>query len=274
MKAAFQGVRGAYSEIALKRHFGESCEAVGFAFSEQVFEAVETGAVDAGFLPVENSIAGPVAANADLFIARDVFVSAEAYLRIEHCLLGRKGASLSQVKTVYSHPVALAQCRTFLNGRGLKAIPEYDTAGAAQIVAKSGDPSQAAIASAQCADAYGLDVLERNIQSAQTNITRFFAFTMKPRAPKGVAMQKTSLVFATPHKPGALLACLKRFADHGVNLTRLESRPIPEDPFSYVFLVDLIGGLDDEPVKRALDGLAAEARFVKVLGSYPLGSPR
>lgn len=270
MKAAFQGLRGAYSESALFHHFGPRASALSFDLSEQVFDAVESGAADCGIVPVENTIAGPVAVNADLFLKRNVFVTAECYLRIDHCLLAARRAKVSDVKTVYSHPVALAQCRAFIERHRLKAIPEYDTAGSAKLVAERGRLDEAAIASAACAKAYGLRVLARNIQSYRENITRFLVFTRKSRVPARLKMQKTSLAFSTQHKPGALLSCLKRFADHGINLTRLESHPIPENPFEYVFYVDLLGGLKDERVKKALAEIKKEGHPVKIIGSYPV----
>jgi prephenate dehydratase len=159
LKIAYQGVRGAYSEAALLRHFGASVEPVGFAFSEQVFDAVESGRADGGFVPVENSIAGPVGVNTDLLLERKVFAIAEVYLSIEHCLLGRPGDGIADVTAVYSHPIALAQCRDFLNNHKLRAVPEYDTAGAAELVAQRGLPGEAAIASKRCAEVYGLVVL-------------------------------------------------------------------------------------------------------------------
>jgi prephenate dehydratase len=272
LKVAFQGVRGAYSEAALLRHFGADVEAVGFAFSEQVFDAVEQGRADAGFVPVENSIAGSVGVNTDLLLERKVFAVAESYLPIEHCLLGVAGTRLEDVRTVRSHPIALAQCRDFLNARGLIAVPEYDTAGSAELVAARKTPGEAAIASRRCADVYGLGVLADNIQSAAVNITRFLAFVREAESPAGLKREKTSLAFSVHHHPGALLECLKLFADHAINLTKLESRPIPSNPFEYSFFVDFLGGTDDVSVQAALAELGRSARHVKVLGSYPLSS--
>ena len=263
-------MRGAYSEAALLRHFGAAVEPVGFPFSEQVFDAVEAGAVDGGFVPVENSIAGPVGVNTDLLLERSVFATAESYLFIEHCLLGRQGERLEDVRTVCSHPIALAQCREFITRHGLRAVPEYDTAGAAEIVAGRQVAGEAAIASKRCAEVYGLSLLAEDIQSVRNNITRFLAFRRESDIRAHPNGEKTSLAFSVHHHPGALLDCLKRFADHAINLTRLESRPIPANPFEYVFFVDLLGGLGDEPVKAALTELRAAARHLKVIGSYPL----
>lgn len=270
MIVAYQGVRGAFSESALRKHFGARAQARGLALSEEVFEAVKRGEADFGILPVENTIAGPVSVNTDLFLKEDVFVVGETYLRIEHCLLGI--GSLKDVRTVYSHPVALAQCQTFLKRHRLRGVPEYDTAGAAELVAHRGLRDEAAIASQECARAYGLRVLAKNIQSYRQNITRFLAFTRHDRIPKRLKMQKTSLAFSTRHKPGALLSCLQRFAEHRINLTRLESRPIPENPFEYVFFVDLIGGREEPAVKAALSQIKKDAHRLKIIGSYPMGA--
>ena len=250
-------------------HFGASVEAVGFALSEQVFDAVESREVDFGFVPVENSIAGPVGINNDLLLERSVFANAESYFPIEHCLLGRAGDRVEDVKTVCSHPVALAQCRDFINRHGMRPVPEYDTAGAAEIVARRQAAGEAAIASKACAQVYGLALLAENIQTVRNNITRFLAF--RP-GDAGVSPQgeKTSLAFSVAHHPGALLDCLKKFAEHEINLTRLESRPIPTNPFEYVFFVDLLGGLNHPKVAAALSELREVARQVKVIGSYPL----
>ncbi|MFI5360816.1 MAG: prephenate dehydratase [Elusimicrobiota bacterium] len=272
MKVAYQGVRGAYSEAALVSHFGPEVEPVGFAFSEQVFDAVESGEAGLGFVPVENSIAGSVGANTDLLLERKVFAVAESYLPIEHCLLGRPGSRLEDVKSVRSHPIALAQCRNFLNARGLLAVPEYDTAGSAEMVAARGTPGEAAIASRRCASVYGLVVLAENIASAAVNITRFLAFARPQDVPAGLAREKTSLAFSVHHRPGALLECLKLFADHAINLTKLESRPIASNPFEYSFFVDFLGGTEDVAAKAALAELALSARHVKILGSYPLAA--
>jgi len=225
--------------------------------------------VDGGFVPVENSIVGPVGVNNDLLLERNVFATAEFYFPIEHCLLGRPGERLEDVKTVASHPVALAQCRDFIDRHGMRTVLEYDTAGAADIVSRRQAPGEAAIASRRCAGIYGLSVLAEDIQTVQHNITRFLAFRRGDGddAPQG---EKTSLAFAVHHHPGALLDCLKRFAEHEINLTRLESRPVPANPFEYVFFVDLLGGLNAGPVKAALAELRSAARQVKVIGSYPL----
>lgn len=269
MKVAFQGVRGAYSEAALLAHHGAGVTPVGFPFSEQVFDAVERGEADAGFVPVENSIVGAVGVNTDLLLSRPVFAVAESYFLIEHCLLAKPGTRVEDLSAVYSHPIALAQCRAYLNARGLKTVPEYDTAGAAELVARRGRADEAAIAGRGCADAYGLAVIAEGVATEKLNLTRFLGFVREERMPESCVGGKTSLAFAVHHHPGALLDCLKVFADHALNLTKLESRPIASDPFSYSFFADFLGGTGDAEVKAALAELSEAARSVKVLGSYP-----
>jgi prephenate dehydratase len=202
-----------------------------------------------------------------------VFAVGECYLRIDHCLLAREGTRLTEVRRAFSHPVALAQCREFLEAKSIPAVPDYDTAGAAEGVSRRRKKGEAAIASEACAAAYGLAVLKRRIQTHRMNITRFLAFTRCDRIPSGLKMEKTSLAFSTRHRPGALLTCLQIFARAKINLTRLESRPIPENPFAYVFQADILGGMRKRKVAQALSALKKEARMLKIIGSYPL-APR
>ena len=271
MKAAYQGVKGAYSEAAVYSHFGNKADAISFETFEDVFEAVKSGKVDYGVVPVDNTIAGTVAANCDLFLKHDVYIIAEIYLDIHHNLLSHRGVSLKDLKTVYSHPHALEQCREFIKKHKLKAVPEYDTAGAAKIVKERNKKDEAAIASEFCAKIYDLDIIEKNISTAKNNITKFFVFVNSESVPKNLKQEKTSIVFRTKHYPGALISCLQRLAKHNINLTKLESRPVLETPWEYMFYVDFEGGTDDENVKLALSEMEASCEFLKVLGSYPKG---
>lgn len=269
-KVAFQGNQGAYSEVALYQYFGEEkVDAIGFPFSEQVFEAVENGEVDVGFVPVENSIVGNVDINTDLFFRHEnVFAISESYLEINHCLLAPKGADINALEVVYSHPIALGQCREFLKQHEIKAVPEYDTAGSAKLVAQKNDLSMGAIASHLCAKYYNLDCLAKNIQTVKSNHTRFLSFIKKDQLPDNLLMQKTSIAFIAGHRPGSLVRCLQTFSRHQINLTKIESRPIPENPFEYIFYADFIGGASDLAVKRCLDEMQADTHQIKVLGSY------
>jgi prephenate dehydratase len=272
MKVAFQGIKGAYSELCLYQHFGRDAESVGFDHFEAVFEAVADDRVDFGFIPVENTIAGTVVENYDLLLSNDIFVVAEVFMRVRHHLLAPQGVSFEDVKKAYSHPHALNQCKEFLKSHGIKPVPAYDTAGAAEIVSQGQENDTAAIASELCAEIYSLNILRQGIETNKTNATRFFVIVKKDNVPPTGAYEKTSIAFKTKHHPGALVDCLKVFQQHNLNLTKLESRPVPENPWEYVFYTDFEGGLDSEDVTQALEELNEYALFVKVLGSYSKGS--
>ncbi len=270
IKIAFQGLRGANSEVGIRQHFGErGIEAVGYPFSEDVFEAVLCGECRLGYVPVENSIAGNVAVNMDLLYRHDIRIIAEDYVPIRHCLFALPGVKLEQIRRVYSHPVALEQCRPFLSQWGLTPVPDFDTAGAAANLAARGSLDEAAIAPKLCADYYGLNLISDDIQQMRTNITRFVVFCPSAAAPDDLVEEKTSLAFMARHTPGSLVACLEQFGRHGLNMTRLESRPIPENPFAYIFFVDFIGSLKDQNVQACLAQLSRSTQFIKLLGSYP-----
>lgn len=272
MKFAYQGIRGAYSEAAIYKHYGKNAEAIGYETFEDVFEAVKNNKVDCGFLPFENSIAGSIAENYDLLLKEDVFAIAEVFLKISHSLLSQKENKIENIKKAYSHPHALRQCRDFLKKHGIKAIPEYDTAGSAKIVKERGKIDEAAIASELCASIYSLEIIKKNIGSSENNTTRFLAFVKKDSVPKDIKKEKTSIAFKTKHYPGALVNCLQRLAKNSINMTKLESRPIPENPWEYVFYVDFEGSIDDKSVKLALSEMEASSTLIKVLGSYPKGN--
>lgn len=270
MKIAFQGVRGANSEVGIRQYYGPEAEALGFDFSEQVFEAVLSGQAQYGFVPVENSIAGNVAIHLDLLLRHPVSIIAEGYVPIQHCLLTLPGVRLGELQRVYSHPVALAQCRPFIRQAELVPVPDFDTAGAARALAQRQRRDEAAIAPALCADYYGLQILRDQIQQNRRNITRFVTFVRAEHIPEGLQREKTSLAFQTRHRPGALVACLELFSRYGLNLTRLESRPVPEDPFKYTFFVDFIGAPQDEAVQHCLMAMSYHTYLIKVLGAYPV----
>lgn len=271
MKVGFQGTRGAYSEEAIYNYFTNDITPVGFELSEQVGDAVESEEVAIGILPVENSIAGNVAINMDLLYKHNFFIIGELYLPIHHCLMARAGVKLKDLKSVHSHPVALEQCRDFLNKHNIRPIPDFDTAGASKNLVERKSKDQGTISSSLCAEYYGLEILDSDVQKVKHNITRFQVFVKEKNIPEGIRQEKTSLAFSTKHHPGALLNCLQQFAKQEINLTRLESRPIPEDPFSYIFFVDFLGALTDTNVTECLRDIKADAEHIKVLGSYPAG---
>lgn len=268
---AFQGASGAYSEAALRKHFGNEVKAIGLALSENVCQALLKSEVDYAILPIENSIVGNVNVNADLILQYPFFAIAEVFLPIEHCLLAAQGTLLEDIKNVYSHPVALEQCRDFLINHNMNPIPEFDTAGSCQKILESPSHDQATVASELCCEYYGLTVIKRDIQKVKNNFTRFLVLVNQENRPKNLVMEKTSVAFTAKHHPGALLDCLNVFAFFKINLTRLESRPVAQNPFEYTFLADFHGGLSDIKVKRCLEELQERSYHVKVLGSYPIG---
>jgi prephenate dehydratase len=264
---AFQGERGAYSEDACTKYFGEQCERVPFPDFQLVFEAVEKDKVTHAVVPVENSIEGSVAQVNDLLLDHDLTISGEVIVPVKHCLIAFDDATVDTIREVMSHPQALGQCRKFLqNHPDWVVTPSYDTAGSARIVAERKRLDLAAIASRRAASVYGLKTLKEDIQSEVVNFTRFFVLEKNPEPVEGA--DKTSIVFATKNAPGALYKCLGEFASRQVNLTKLESRPRRNKPWVYVFYADFEGSMDDPNCHAAIGGLLKTGAFVKVLGSY------
>ncbi|MCX6650673.1 MAG: prephenate dehydratase [Methanomassiliicoccales archaeon] len=265
MIVAFQGVKGAYSEDAVFS-FDDSASTLECAEFVDLFEAVKSGKADLGMLPVENSIEGSVTAANDLLFQSDLKVVGEVMVRIRHCLIGHPDGSLKDVRRVYSHPQALAQCRDLLTSHPeWQKVPAFDTAGSVRMVKERGSKDEAAIASRRAASTYGMKVLLADVQSVQDNITRFFVLSKEKAGAKG---NKTALAFTTKNQPGALFDCLKTFATNDVNITKLESRPWRGRTWEYVFYLDLDGDVKDEKVRMALEQLQESASCVRVFGSF------
>jgi prephenate dehydratase len=266
LRVAFQGERGAFSEDAVARFFGE-VETVPCPDFDSVFRAVDEGRADRAMVPVENSLEGSVTAVNDLLLEHDLVIVGEAVVEVVHCLIGHPGASLEDVRRVYSHPQALGQCRAFLARHpGWEKVPSFDTAGSVRMVRDAGRRDEAAIASRRAAEVYGMTVLLEGIQDSADNRTRFFALQKAPRMLE--EGDKTSLVFATRNVPGALHEAMGSFAARGINMTKVESRPRRGRAWEYVFFVDIDGHVGDPQVAAALADLVRKAAFVKVLGSY------
>ncbi|MBI5036963.1 prephenate dehydratase [Candidatus Micrarchaeota archaeon] len=263
---AFQGERGAYSEEAIKQAYGEK-EVLPCRSLHDVFEAVEKGEADAGLIPIENSTEGSINLTYDLLLNSHLTIAGETFLRVRHCLLANKGVPFGDVKRVYSHPQALAQCRFFLNENKKEPVEFYDTAGAAEHIANEKIMDAGAIASRTAAEHYGLEVLKEGIEDNRSNYTRFI-LVAKTAPSKG---DKTSIVFSTAHKPGALFEVLKVFADNGINLTKIESRPTKEKPWEYLFYLDFEGSAQEGRGAKALKEIKGSTLFLKVLGTYPKG---
>ncbi len=266
MKIAYQGEPGAYSEVAVETAFPDG-EPVPFETVRMVFERVDAGACAFGVVPVENSQAGSINETYDLLWhdEKGVRIVGEVIVRVDHALLGLEGANLDTLERVFSHPQALAQCGEFLAALDVDVVPEFDTAGAARRVAEEGDPRQGAVASERAAGLLGLHVLAKQIQTESDNFTKF-AIVGTQDADLGPA-DKTSIVFAVADRPGSLFSCLQPYAERGVNLTKLESRPRPGKAFEYLFYMDL--SIDREGAEVVFEEMRPHTSMLKVLGSYP-----
>jgi prephenate dehydratase len=276
MKVAFQGVHGAYSELAARRLLGRRIMTIPCTSFEDVFGEVENGRAQRGVIPIENSLAGSIHQNYDLLLAHRLHIVAESHLRIEHVLMCRPGSSFSHLTAVRSHPQALAQCSAFFRRhRRLRAEPYFDTAGAAESVAREKNPLVGAIAGAHTAPLYGLRIVKRNIGNSPDNYTRFLAIARSPWGEGRRVHTKTSIVFSpAENRPGILFHILGVFALRGIDLVKIESRPDSRSPFEYLFYVDVAGGPNDPRVARALEHLQEVVSFFRLLGTYPAGSAR
>ncbi len=266
-KVVFQGVEGAYSHAASMAYFGESAEYFHVPNFEEVMKAVAQGEADFGVLPLENSSAGQVGDVYDLLTRYDNTIIGEYYLPVRHCLLGLKSANINEIQTVYSHPQGLMQCAKFLNEHAdWQQISQANTAVSAQKVIKENNPKTAAIASATAAKLYGLEILEEGINDNKTNTTRFIIVCNKKIYCKQAS--KISIMFEIPHESGSLYTILSHMIYNDLNMTKIESRPISEQPFEYRFFVDFEGNLADAAVENALLGINEEVARLKILGNY------
>jgi prephenate dehydratase len=287
MKIAIQGELGSFSHEAAEAMLPRAT-VVPCARSLEVFDRVKRGTVDGAVIPIENSLAGSVAEHFDLLLSRDVHIVREFRLRIVHNLIALPGARLGDVRRVFSHPVALDQCRDlFAKNPKLEPMPFYDTAGSVKHVVAEGLRDAAGIASRRAAEVYGGKILKAGIEDDKKNFTRFFLIErgkielkkielnkIKPAKPQAARnpykarAEKTSLAFSLKNVPGALFKALSVFALRDISLSKIESRPMRGRPWEYVFFVDLLRG-DDEDSRHALRHLSEVAELVKVLGIYP-----
>lgn len=283
-RVAFQGEPGAFSEEAVLAFFADP-EPVAVPTWRAIFEAVRDGAVDAGVVAIENSLAGSIRETYDLLGDFDLRIVGAVNVPVRLALLALPGQSLDEIERVYSHAQALAQADEFLRGRDWQVLTTYNTAGAARTIADSGERQAAAIASPRVAGMYGLEILATDVQTGDANRTRFAVLgdparpdRLSDRLPDGVLRdaaalaarpRMTTLVFAVRNVPGSLHRCLGAFAARGVNLSRLESRPSRAARWEYVFWVDVDADAADPVCADALDALRREAAMVRVLGSYP-----
>ncbi len=269
MQVAIQGEAGSFSHAAALETLGAALGLVPCGTFEELFRAVETEAADRGIVPIENTLAGSVHQNYDLLSAHALHVVAETELRIRHCLIARPGTELKDIVRVASHPVALAQCRRFFAEHPhLVAVPAYDTAGSVRDLMAGNVAADAAIASALAAELYDGAVLAEGLEDHAENYTRFLVVAREP-APAAAA-SKVSLMFTLTNAPGVLYRALGVFSTRGLDLTKIESRPLPGRPWEYLFYLDVIG--DARATGRlgeALAELRTFAPMVRVLGAYP-----
>jgi chorismate mutase/prephenate dehydratase len=273
LRVAFQGIEGSYSQLAARKYFAVRADGMEFVGTDTFAEALtmaESGEVGYAFLPVENTTAGSINQTYDLLRQTALAIVGEEVLHVRHRLLGLADAKEENLRRVLTHPQALTQCSRFLASlEDVELVAFVDTAAAAREVSASGDPRQAAIASAEAGEIYGLTVLHEAIADQEENWTRFVVISgleieLDPRIPA-----KTSLVFTTPHREGALAHCLHLLAKHSVNLTKLESRPVPRRPWEYLFYADIEGSVVSDDAALAIAELRRECPYLRVLGSYP-----
>lgn len=272
-RVAYQGIRGSFSSMAATALFGPGLEPIQTIRFRDIFGHVVSGQADIGVVPLENAIAGSVHENYDLLGEFPVSIIAEAYLPVELHLMSLPGSDLGRIQQVLSHPKALEQCSKFLEERpSLSQVIYSDTAGAAFEVRRRGDASLAAIASEDAAREHGLQVIASSIQNHALNATRFVAISATPNAEAKV--DKCSLLFTLPHRPGSLAQILAGVAELEGNITKIESRPMPGKPFEYAFYVDILApqGRDD-CISRCVGAISDNAASCRVLGRYRAAPP-
>jgi prephenate dehydratase len=276
---AFQGARGAFSEQAVRQLLGAKAAVLPCERFEQVFRSVKEGRAAGAVIPIENTLAGSVHENYDHLLNFELPIVAETSVRIVHNLIVPEGVHFSQIRRVFSHPVALNQCLDFFAKHpNIERVPHYDTAGSVKTVVEEKLTDAAAIASAVAADIYGAKILRKSIEDDRQNFTRFFLLRTPEYArrhpwpaPKQAAW-KTSLVFSTRHVPGSLFRALSAFALRDLNLGKIESRPLRGKPWEYMFYLDLWGRVDTPNAQNAMRHLGELADFLRVLGCYPKGA--
>ena len=276
---AFQGERGAFSEEAARNLLGPRVRVLPCARFEDVFRSLKEGRAGGAVVPIENTLAGSVHENYDHLVNFELPIVAETSVRIVHHLMAPPGVPFSQIRRVFSHPVALNQCLDFFAANPqIERIPHYDTAGSAKMVMAQELADAGAIASAVAAEIYGARILRRSIESDRQNFTRFFLLRTPdyarthPVKAAANAVWKTSIVFSTRNIPGALFRALSAFALRDLNLTKIESRPLRGKPWEYLFYLDFLGPVDDPVARNALNHLRELADMLRILGCYPKGA--
>jgi prephenate dehydratase len=272
---SFQGEPGAFSQIAARQLAGENFIPVPLPTFQEVFESVASGKCQAAVIPIENTLHGSIHENYDHLLRFDLPIRGETFVRIIHNLIAVPGVRFGDIKRIYSHPVALNQCRHFFEAHpGVERIPFYDTAGSVKMVMDQSLTDAAAIASSSAAEIYGGKILRKSIEDDRENFTRFFLLerpkrTITSNNNSASPKFKTSVVFTVRNVAGALFRSLSAFALRDLNMTKIESRPLRGKPWEYLFYLDFIGHKDDVVSRNALGHLAELADTLRVLGCYP-----
>lgn len=269
MKVAFQGERGAYSEAATVAFFGDAVRPLPQKNFAAVFATVSQQEASYGVLPIENSLGGSIHRNYDLLLRNDLFIVGEIQIPIAHQLIALPGISLSDIKTVYSHPQGLAQCEQSLNTLLPQAehVSVYDTAGSVKKIRDENITDGAGLASKRAAEIYDMAILKSDMQDNKENYTRFVVVSPQPIVPEGKA--KTSIVFSMENVPGALFKSMAAFSLRDIDLTKIESRPLQGKRWQYFFYIDFIGSQHEERCQNAMTHVQELTSYFRVLGSYP-----
>ena len=267
ISVAIQGERGSFSEEAARKLLGRSLKVRAEETFAALFRSVSAGECRYSLVPIENTLAGSIYENYDLLLDHDLHIVGEVDLLIIHNLIAFPGTTIRNLRQVYSHPVALAQCVQFFKRHPkVEKIPFYDTAGSVKMLAERRIPGGAAIASKLAAHVYGARILKTHLEDHQENYTRFLLLSRVPRVAPG--SNKVSIAFSTQNVPGALFKCLSVFALRDINLTKLESRPLRGRPWEYFFYLDFLGSVKEQKCRKALDHLSEITDFLRVLGCY------
>jgi len=270
VRVTFQGERGSYSHEACERYFGTHIVVRPLRTLRDVFRTVELDHNVFGVVPVENSYEGSINETYDLLASTTSKVCGEIQVRVRHCLIGKPGTETDEITTVYSHPQALAQCARYLRTHKMEPVPAYDTAGSVKLIRAMRSRKVAAIASRRAAELHSMQIIAEGIEDSGVNYTRFLVLGKKAAARSGD--DQTSIIFGVEHKPGSLYRALKALSRSGINLTRIESRPVKNTPWQYNFYVDFHGHMRDKVCREALRDLRQRSTFVKILGSYPIAT--
>ena len=265
-RVVYSGVPGSYSEKACIQFFGRETDHYGVKNFKDVALALNDGEADYGVLPIENSSAGDVTGVYDILLDNDVCIVGEEFVKVEHCLLAPKGSRLNDIKVVFSHPQGMMQCAPFLENLGVEQINVANTAIAAEKVAADNILTHGAVASREAADLYGLEILASDINFDHKNVTRFVILSKKRQYTESAG--KISICFSLLHESGTLYNILSHFIYNGLNLSHIESVPLPDRQWEYRFYVDISGNLHDPEVRNALQGVREEAAQFRILGNY------